>query len=51
MIKMVLRMMTRMELIMDGTVGVRKDGKWNGALDSGETEDEDCIDKWMEIVD
>ena len=52
MIKMVLRMMARMELIMDGTIGVRKDGKWHGALDGGEGgEDDHGVDNAVELVD
>ena len=36
MIRMVLRMMVRMVLIMDGAIGVRKDGTYfNRSLDSG----------------
>ena len=49
-IVLVLRMMVRMALVKDGAVGVRKDGKWNGALDGGEGgEDghENNVNKWL----
>ena len=46
MIKMVLRMMARME----GTTGVRKDGKWHGALDGGVGgEDDHGVDNRVEF--